>query len=58
MQLMVLLGARDKSIRDHLNKSLRNRYTSHDIQNELLEIMVHHVLRKKIEKIRGNVFFL
>ena len=58
MQVMVLLGTRDKSIPDHLNKSLRNRYTSHDIQNELLEITAHHMLRKKIEQIRGNIFFL
>ena len=43
-QLMVLLGAKDGNIRDHLNKSLGNEYTSHDIQNELLEIMAHQVL--------------
>ena len=30
--------------------------TSHDIQNELLEIMAHHVLRKKIEKLRKCIF--
>ena len=27
-QLMILLGAKDKNIRDHLNKSLGNKYTS------------------------------
>ena len=57
MQLTVLLGARDENIRDHLSKSLGNKYARHDIQNELLEIMAHHVLMKKVEKIRGNVFF-
>lgn len=31
IQLMVLPGAKDKNIRDHLNKSLGNKYTSRDI---------------------------
>ena len=30
-QLMFLLGAEDENMRDHLNKSLGNKYTSHDI---------------------------
>ena len=50
-QLMVLAGAKDENMRDHLNKPLGNKYTSHDIQNELLEILTHHVGKlKKLEK--------
>ena len=56
-QLMFFLGTKDENIRDHLNKLLGNKYTSHDIQNEVLEIMVHHALCEKIEEIRENLFF-
>ena len=56
-QLMVFLGTKDENIRDHLNKLLVNKYTSHDIQNEVLEIMVHHALLEKIEETRENLFF-
>ena len=38
-QLMVVLGAKDENIQDHLNKSLGNKCTSHYIQSELLEII-------------------
>ena len=45
------VGAEDENMRDHLNKPLGNKYTSHDIQNELLEILTHHVGKlKKLEK--------
>ena len=47
----------NENIRDHLNKSLGNKYTNHDNQNEFLEILAYHVLREKTEKIRENVFF-
>ena len=40
-----------------MNKSLGIKYTSHDIQNELVEIMTQYVQREKIEEIRENVFF-
>ena len=46
-QLMVLLAAKDESIQDHLNKSFGNKCTGHGIQNELSEIIAHHVLREK-----------
>ena len=45
---MVLLGAKDGNIREHLNKSLGNKYTNQDIQNEILEIIADHVLPEKI----------
>ena len=38
-QLMVVLGAKDENMQDHLNKSLGNKCTSQDIQSELLEII-------------------
>ena len=38
-QLMVVLEAKDENIQDHLNKSLGNKCTCHDIQSELLEII-------------------
>ena len=40
-----------------MNKSLGNKYTSHDIQNELLEIIVNTVLREKTEEVGENVLF-
>ena len=56
MQLMVLLEAKYENIQDHLIKWLGNKYTSHDIQNELLEVMTHHVYVEKLKKL-GKVFF-
>ena len=54
---MVFLAEKDQIIRDHLNKSLGNKYTSQDIQNKLLKFMARHVLHEKIEEIIENVFF-
>ena len=45
-------------MRDNLKKSLGNKHISHDIQNELLKIMEHHVLLEKIEEIKKKMFFL
>ena len=45
---MVLLGAKDGNIREHLNKSLGNKYTNQDIQNEILEIIADHKKKKRI----------
>ena len=50
MDLMVLFGGKVKKIRDHLNKLLRNKYTSYDFQNEIFQIMAFHVLHEKIEE--------
>ena len=53
MQLMVVFGTKkiNENRQDHLNKSLGNKYTCYDSQNEHLEIIAHPVLSKK------NVFF-
>ena len=56
-QLIVFLRTKDENIRDHLNNSLGHKYSSHDIQNEILDVMAFHVLREKIKEIRENVFF-
>ena len=41
----------------HLNGRLVNKYTHHDIENELCNIMSRQVLLSKLETIRKNVFF-
>ena len=33
-----------------------DRYTSHDIQNEIIAIMANHVIRDLVSKIRGGFF--
>ena len=33
-----------------------DRYTSHDIQNEIIAIMANHVIRDMVSEIRGGVF--
>ena len=53
----MLLRTKDESIIAHLDGTIRNKYTDHDIQNELLNIMSHHVLLSKLETICKNVFF-
>ena len=54
---MILLATKDENTQDHLQGSFGRKYTHHDIQNELLEIMAHFVLHGKIEEIRENGFF-
>ena len=56
-QLMMLLGTKDESIIAHLDATIRNKYTHHDIQNELLNMMYGHVLLPKLETIDKRVFF-
>ena len=56
-QLIMLIGRKDESIIAHLDGSLGNKYTHHDMQNELLNIMSRHVLLSKLETIRKNIFF-
>ena len=55
-QLLMLLGTKDPSILATFERS-RLKYTHHDIQNELLELMANQVLRKKLNEIRENNFF-
>ena len=54
---MMLLGTKDESIIAHLDGTIGNKYTHHDIHNELLNIMSRHVLVSKLETICKNVFF-
>ena len=56
-QLIMLIGRKDESIIAHLDRSLGNKYTHHDMQNELLNIISRHVLLSKLETIRKNIFF-
>ena len=56
-QLIMLIGRKDESIIAHLDGSLGNKHTHHDMQNELLNIISRHVLLSKLETIRKNIFF-
>lgn len=56
-QLLRLLGTKDPNIMKHLDGSVGYKYTHHDIQNEILNIMASHVLRRKLEEIRECRFF-
>ena len=56
-QLMMLLGTKNECIRAHLDGTIENKYTHHNIQNELLNIMSRHDLLSKLETIRKIVFF-
>ena len=56
-QLIMLIGRKDESIIAHLGGTLGNKYTHHDMQNELLNIISRHVLLSKLETIRKNIFF-
>ena len=58
MQLIVLLGAKDEDIRDHFNKSLENKYTSHDIQNESQKSWPTTCYVKKLKKLKKMRLFL
>ena len=53
----MLLGTKDESIIAHLDRIIGNKYTHHDTQNELLNIVSHHVLLSKLETIRKFFFF-
>ena len=55
-QLIMLIGRKDESIIAHLGGTLGNKYTHHDMQNELLNIISRHVLLSKLETIRKNIF--
>ena len=53
---MLLLGTKDATIKSKL-LSDGKKYSHHDVQNELLSIMIKHVLIKKVDIIRKNGFF-
>ena len=56
-QLVYLLGTKDKNIRDHVNGNIGHKYSHHDVQNELLNIMGTQVLREKLDVVCGRKFF-
>ena len=58
-QLMLLRGKDDPSIVKRVQGSRgdKTKYTHTDYQNELLSIMAHQVVSKKIESIRENGYF-
>ena len=55
-QLVVLLGEDWPSIHQFLGRQ-QLKYTSHQVQNELLSIMAQQVLRRIAEQIQSAVFF-
>ncbi|CAB3977444.1 zinc finger MYM-type 1-like [Paramuricea clavata] len=55
-QLMKLRGRDDPALLELLKKRGGDKYTSHDIQNEIIEIMAHEVQRDLIKDI-GTGFF-
>ena len=57
LRSLMLLGTKDESIIAHLDRIIGNKYTHHDTQNELLNIVSHHVLLSKLETIRNFFFF-
>ena len=58
IQLLKLRSLDDVSLKTWLEKTTGDKYTSHDIQNEVLTIMSHHVLREIVNDIRPNFFSL
>ena len=54
-QLLKLIGTKDASIIDRLNQGSQ-KFTHHDVQNELLDIMAKQVLSKKLEAIRKDFY--
>ena len=52
-QLMLLLSTNDDNITKHL-ASKKHKYTHHEIQNELLDLMARQVLRSKVMTIERN----
>ena len=56
-QLLRLLGTHNKSILDHLEGRIGNKYIHNDVQNELLDIMAVLTLQQKLETIRDRTFF-
>ena len=55
-QLLVLRGEDHPSIHEFLGRQ-QLKYTSHDVQNELLSIMAQQILRRIAEQIQSAIFF-
>ena len=56
-QLLLLFGTKDESIANRLQGKAGYKYTHHDVQNELLNIMATEVLRSKVSTIQERKFF-
>ena len=56
-QALLLLGAKDDNIIKHLQGQIGHKYTHHNMQNELLDIMASQVLREKLSAIRERKIF-
>ena len=54
-QLLKLIGTKDASIIDRLNQGSQ-KFTHHNVQNELLDIMAKQVLSKKLEASRKGFY--
>ena len=54
LQLLTFLDD-DGTVNDWLKRK-QNKYTSHEIQNELLKIMAHHVLRRVADSLQRSPF--
>ena len=54
-QLLKLRGKDQPLLLKWLERK-EDRYTSHDIQNEIIAIMVNHVIRDLVSEIRGGFF--
>ena len=55
IQLLKLRGKDQPLLLKRLEKK-EDRYTSHDIQNELIAIMANHVIRDLVSHVRGGFF--
>ena len=56
-QLLYLIGTKDNSIMNHLDRKLVHKCNHHDVQNELLNIMRVQSLREKLAVIHDRKFF-
>ena len=55
-QLLKLMGTKDTSIIDRLSQASQ-KFTHHEVQNEILDIMAKQVLSKKVETIGASDFY-
>lgn len=55
VQLLKLRGEEDPSINEWLAQKA-NKYTSHEIQDEMVKIMAHHILRKISVNLQSSPF--
>jgi len=56
-QLLLLFGSKDPNITDHVSGKIGHKYTHHDVQNKLLNLMGAEVLRKRLDVIRDCRFY-